>query len=648
MKINRLKSLAAHLSLWIVSLGTLIFIAVLGANYYKSLNLLEDDIEDLTTEKAISTVREVEAVFGAAATNADTLSSIVSTSDTTAAQIHKTIKSFINTNASIFGMTVALEPLTLLKDQGDFSPYYYGKKNQLAFSDLADNNYNYKSKSWYTEPKELNKPVWSKAYFDEGGGDVWMITYSTPIYLAGSGIFTGIATADINLEFLDALIKKAKIGKLGAAYIVTSDDTIIARSNSTTKLSRSTELNRLTKTTVDPDKWQHYKNSKKGSAPHRFTSSCPKGENQSQDVDTGICRYTIKALNNDWKVIIILPEIELSARINELTIEIANIAAIGLIILFLTITFITRYLTRPLGRLAKATKDIGAGYLDTEIPDPIREDEIGALTDDFSSMRKALKIYIAEVQEATARQQKLESEIQIAKDIQMSMIPGAGKAFIREDAYQLFALLRPARSVGGDLYYFKQLDNTLHFILGDVSDKGVPAALFMAKTVTLYTRALRDNLSPGKTFAMMNDILSQNNDACMFVTALCGNIDLNTGSVVMSNAGHMDPIVQDTEGSRELKINGATALGLMEDVDYPDIELQLDHKTSMIMYTDGISEAHDIDSKQYSDEKLFDLISNIDTSNTEETGTTIIQSVDDFAGEAEQFDDITILIIRYE
>lgn len=252
------------------------------------------------------------------------------------------------------------------------------------------------------------------------------------------------------------------------------------------------------------------------------------------------------------------------------------------------------------------------------------------------------------MQEATAKRQKLESEIQIAKDIQMSMIPGSGKAIIKNDTYQLFALLRPARSVGGDLYYFKQLDNTLHFILGDVSDKGVPAALFMAKTVTLYTRALRDNLSPGRTFAMMNDILAQNNDACMFVTALCGHIDLNTGTVVMSNAGHMDPIIQDTQNTREQEVNGATALGLMEDVDYPDIEFQLGHETSMIMYTDGISEAHDIDSNQYSDEKLIDLITNIDTSNSEETGTTIIQSVDDFAADTEQFDDITILIIRYE
>ena len=134
----------------------------------------------------------------------------------------------------------------------------------------------------------------------------------------------------------------------------------------------------------------------------------------------------------------------------------------------------------------------------------------------------------------------------------------------------------------------------------------------------------------------------------MFVTALCGNIDLNTGTVVMSNAGHMDPILKDTISTREQEVNGATALGLMEGVDYPDIAFQLDHKTSMIMYTDGISEAHDIDSNQYSDEKLIDLINNIDTSDSEETGTSIIQSVDDFAGETEQFDDITILIILYE
>lgn len=116
----------------------------------------------------------------------------------------------------------------------------------------------------------------------------------------------------------------------------------------------------------------------------------------------------------------------------------------------------------------------------------------------------------------------------------------------------------------------------------------------------------------------------------------------------MSNAGHMDPIIQDAQNTRELEVNGATALGLMEDVDYPDVSFQLDNRSSLIMYTDGITEAHDINSNQYSDEKLIELITHTDTSNAEEAGNAIIKSVDDFADDAEQFDDITLLIIRYE
>jgi len=393
MKINQLQSLAAHLSLWIVSLGTLIFIAVLGTNYYLSLRLLEDGVEDITKEKALSTVREIETVFSAAAISANSLSSIISTSGTSDLQIHQTIKSVINANTSIYGMTVALEPHTLINSLGDYSPYYYGEKNRLAFSDLAANNYNYKTKPWYTKPKQTNKPVWSEPYFDEGGGDVRMITYSTPIYLPDNKTFAGIATADIKLNFLDKIINEAKIGVHGYGLIVSRDDAIIAQSLRTTKLTK------LTKNKVASDKWQHYLDSKKDSSTYRFKSSCP------EDVDAGICRFTIKSLsNNGWKVIIVLPEKELTAKIQALTTEVARIAVVGLIFLFLAIIFITRYLTKPLGRLASATKDIGAGYLDTEIPEPVREDEIGALTDDFSSMRNALKIYIGEVREATAKQ----------------------------------------------------------------------------------------------------------------------------------------------------------------------------------------------------------------------------------------------------
>jgi sigma-B regulation protein RsbU (phosphoserine phosphatase) len=636
------QSLASRLSLWIVPLGAFILITVLSANYFLSRLLLDYYVENLTQTTASATVRKIETIFNTVATSADSLSSIVSTSDTgnpdvTNNQIHQSIQSFINTNHSIFGMTVALEPHTLIESFEDYSPYYYRKENKLAFSDLANKNYDYRTQPWYSKPKLTAAPIWSEPYFDEGGGDVRMITYSAPIYLPDNTTFAGIATADIRLSWLDEIINEMKIGDSGFGFILSNNDVVIAHSD------KSINLTRLTKGAVEPDKWQHYINSKENSSAVHFKSSC------SQQIATGDCSFAIQSLSNSgWKVVVVLPEKELTEKINTLTTKISIIAVMGLVILFIVVNFVTRYLTKPLSELADATKDIGAGQLDTKIPEPVRKDEIGTLTDDFSSMRDALKTYIQEVQEATAKQQKLESEIQIAKDIQMSMIPGAGNAVITNNDFQLYALLRPARSVGGDLYYFQQSDTMLHFILGDVSDKGVPAALFMAKTVTLYTRALRDKLSPGQTFAMMNDLLTQNNDACMFVTALCGTINLKTGVTVMANAGHMAPIIQDSKNTREHDIKGATALGLMEDVDYPDVTFQLDNKTTIVMYTDGISEAHDKNSQQYTDEKLVKLISTIDTNDVEVAGKTIIDNVDDFAGGTEQFDDITLLIIHYE
>ena len=632
---NRSHSLAAHLSLWIISLGALIFIAVLSTNYFLSRFLLEDYVSDLAKTKTSSTVRKIETTFNTVSSNADALAAVIASSDVTERQIHQTIKAFLNTNMDIFGMTVALEPQTLIGSIGDFSPYFYRKDNSIAFSDLASSNYQYKNWAWYSEPKKLNTAVWSEPYLDKGGGNVLMTTYSTPIYLADGKTFAGIATADIELEWLDEIIRELKIGESGFGFILSNKDTVIAHPDKTLNLKK------LNQTKVNPQNWQKYLDSKNKSSAVYLKSPC--------NYRDGDCWIVIETLGKTgWKVIIILPEQELIAEINSLTIKISIVAIIGLLILLFVVVLITRRLTSPLAKLATATQDIGAGHLDTELPRPVREDEIGALTDDFSSMRDALKTYIAEIQETTAKQQKLESEIQIATDIQMSMIPGSGNAFIQNEHYQLYAYLKPARSVGGDLYYFQQTDNILHFIIGDVSDKGVPAALFMAKTITLYTRALKDGLTPGQTFTMMNDILSENNDACMFVTALCGNLNLDTGSIVMSNAGHMAPIIKREQQTVEHELKGAIALGLMEGVDYPDIKFQLNNKSSLVMYTDGISEAHDIDGRQYSDEKLLEFVKNLEPLNIEDTGKKIIESVDTFAAGTEQFDDITLLIIHFE
>ena len=212
IKINRSQSLAARLSLWIVSLGALIFIAVLTSNYFLSRFFLEDYVADLAKTKTSSTVAKIETIFNSVEANANSLAAVISTSDVTENQIHQMINAFIKTNADIFGMTVALEPNTLIDSVADFSPYYYRKENKIAFSDLANESYNYKNWAWYSEAKMTQTAVWSEPYLDEGGGNTLMSTYSTPIYLSDNKTFAGIATADIELSWVDKIVKDIHIG----------------------------------------------------------------------------------------------------------------------------------------------------------------------------------------------------------------------------------------------------------------------------------------------------------------------------------------------------------------------------------------------------------------------------------------------------
>jgi len=632
------QSLAAHLSLWIISLGALIFIAVLSTNYFFSRQLLENYVEQLAKETVLSTVQKVDTVLHSISTSANSLATVVTIPDISKKHIKQMAKAFVENNAEIFGMAVALESGAIsasgTESDKNFAPYFYKKDGDIAYADLSSDLYDYKNRRWYSDTKKFNTAIWSEPYIDDGGGNVHMVTYSTPIYFKGSQKFAGVATADIKLRWLDDIIQKSKIGKSGFGFIVSKNDTIIAHPD------KSLHMRPLQEADITEENWQKYLNSKNTSSAVYFYTACR--------YQSGHCWVAIKTLKGSgWKIVIVLPEQELIADINALTLKISVIAIVGLILLFFAIISITRALTSPLGKLATSTKDIGAGKLDKALPQPVRNDEIGLLTSAFNTMRTALKQYIEDLQESTARHQKLESEIQIAKDIQMSMIPGAGNISLKQNNFQLFALLRPARSVGGDLYYYQQSNDKLHFIIGDVSDKGVPAALFMAKAITLYTRALKEALSPGEIFSMMNDILTENNDACMFVTALCGVINLKTGDVVMANAGHMNPIIKETAQTKEQIVAGATALGVMSDIEYHDIAFKLNHNSSLFMYTDGISEAHDKNQNLYTDEKLIELIKTADIADTDKAGDKIIKSVDNFAGNTEQFDDITLLIIHY-
>lgn len=241
-----------------------------------------------------------------------------------------------------------------------------------------------------------------------------------------------------------------------------------------------------------------------------------------------------------------------------------------------------------------------------------------------------------------------EKEMRIAHDIQMAMLPKRERGGETFDGFDIAAILEPARSVGGDLYnYFPAGDEKLCFAVGDVSDKGVPAALFMVKTNTLL-RSVAGEVDDLQTImARVNQELSRDNEACMFVTLIVGIIDLNTGDYVLANGGHNAPVLMKADGScAYIETDTGPALGFDESADFPVMRSRLNAGETLLLYTDGVTEAFDERDEMFSDERLIEMLSDSSPAGATETTQSLLNAVQSFAGTHGQSDDITIVALR--
>src|SRR5262245_9569532 len=319
-------------------------------------------------------------------------------------------------------------------------------------------------------------------------------------------------------------------------------------------------------------------------------------------------------------------------------------ATVSTVLLGLVVAaLITDRLTQPVRSLASAMGDVQKGNLNVQLP--VRStDEVGALTDSFNFF----------VQELRAKEQikqtfgKIESELKIAHEIQMSMVPKTFPAFPERSEFDIFATLVPAKEVGGDLYDFFFLDDDhLCFAVGDVSDKGVPASLFMAVTKTLFRATARTGSTPGEILARLNTEICRDNESCMFVTFFCGVLDVRTGQVDYSNGGHNLPYYLHHDGVSPLKNAGGGALGLVEQSPYASGWMVLAPGEALLLYTDGVTEAIDLSETLYSDQRLAQFLETNRRSAPRQIIGDLVSDVRQFAGAAPQSDDITVLALRY-
>ncbi|MFC5406964.1 PP2C family protein-serine/threonine phosphatase [Cohnella soli] len=252
---------------------------------------------------------------------------------------------------------------------------------------------------------------------------------------------------------------------------------------------------------------------------------------------------------------------------------------------------------------------------------------------------------LAALRNTTAIKERLESELQVAGTIQMSFLPRTMPS--SHEPYDVCALLKSAKEVGGDFYNFFKIDEDhLFFALGDVSDKGIPAALFMAVTLTLIKGKMEPGVSPGELLTMVNDELARDNPL-VFATIVCGIFDCKTGEVVMSEGGHCTPYVVRATGEIEpIKLRKSLPLAAMEDAVYHDGNLTLGHGDRLLLYTDGITEAENAAQEQYSPARLQQFLEMTPGMSSAETIDALLMHVFMFADGAPQSDDIAVLTLQ--
>ena len=320
---------------------------------------------------------------------------------------------------------------------------------------------------------------------------------------------------------------------------------------------------------------------------------------------------------------------------------------IGLLITSLISDLSTRRAARPLKYLTTSAEEIAKGNFNTPLPEIKQNDEIRLLRDSFEDMQHSLSSYIDKLTTATAQRATLENELNIACKIQMAMLPKTFPPFPERNDIDIYGELKPAKAVGGDMFDFVLRDEQLFFCIGDVSGKGIPAALWMAMIIAVFRTQIANERQPEKIVSTLNDALAARNELMMFATFFIGVLDLKTGVLTYCNAGHEAPLLLGGDKPRFLDIESNIPLGVMAEWKYKVQQKTLAQNTTLFLYTDGLTEAENKDQAQFGRDNMMAILSTPQTS-SETLISTVTNAVQDFVGDAEQSDDLTLLAIRYQ
>ena len=603
-----------------------------------------EDILSITNEQLEGMLNLVET---SSVNNVDEIEQYLEQPDA----LFEVLASELSLNPHIVGLGIAFIPDYYPEKGHWFEPY----ASQLAHGrietrQIGSASHDYFQSEWYIKGIESGDGYWSEPYYDDVGAREMLCSYVIPLREDHDGKIVGVFCADMSLTGLTERVKEFNLGSnrhdnFSVLDFILGDITppycfILGRNGA---FLVHPDASRILHDNYFNHKGKSESPSYEVIGKKMLSGQTGSGSAKVDGVSSQVFYAPLE--HTGWSAAVVVSKAIIAAPGVALGIMILVLQMLGLLVTVLFFRWSIRRITQPLHSLVRSTEEVAKGNFDTQLPEIRHNDEIHQLRDSFENMQKSLTAYVDELKEATSKQAAIESELHIASDIQMAMLP---KEFPHRQDMEIYGSVTPARTVGGDLYDFFIRDDRLFFCIGDVSGKGVPAAMVMSVTGSLFRTLADGESNPGVIMNALNRSLVSRNDSLMFVTLFIGILEPD-GHLTYCNAGHDAPIVVLPDGStRQLEADSNVVAGVIPEYTFTQQEATLVPGSTLFLFTDGVTEAENVTHDLFGMDRTFQAAKDAAGSAPEEFVKKVTASVRTFVDGADQSDDLTMVVIRYK
>lgn len=650
MTVKHRESFKLKLCLWVVGISTVAFAAVFAACIHFVKEEVLNDLDALVNSKLDYALRALDEGLSTTEVSSDNLVSI-SKSPLIAHRrdsIYVLMQHFLDANPRIQGVAVGYEKGVVKGHEDGFAPYVMRTDSGYICRDVAEIK-DYCKAEWFAEARKTGKSHWTKPFVESNGKTV-ITAYTTPLTDA-SGKTYAVLALDLNLNVMADSLQSLRPYPSAMLTVIDQDGMFVAHPDSSFIMKETLE------SAIE----------KADFAPNRTILDDIKAGKRGNDSyytkDDKVYVYYAPVAKNGWTITLEVPRSELAGGYDKMFKAMLFDMIVGILLLLAVSLFIINRIAKPLEIFAKAAKQMSHGDFTVKLPVIKDHNELYDLRAALATMSNSLDQYVHDLEETTKSKATIEGELNIARKIQMAMVPKIFPPYPERKEIDIHASLVPAKAVGGDLYDYILDGDDFYFCIGDVSGKGVPASLFMAITRTLFRTIAVTQKTPARIANAMNDAIAENNDENMFVTMYIGKCNLATGELSLCNCGHNAPITNGVlagEKDGRLSIGVSDSLrfisqaptnipiGVFGGFDYQQVEMKIEPGVSIFLYTDGVTEAENRQKELYGDDRLMAIIQSC---TAQSTAREIIEKVDAdvraHESMADQSDDITMLCVRY-